>query len=189
MSRKKKSISNVSILQQVISLVDGSVSEAQLINKPLSDLNLITPSERFWLTYMLFLLSAVIRSEATEKEAGADHRTRGSIPPISVLLLSQLLKRVLISFRRGYFMSRKYRNTNRCSCLYISSLGIQYKMCLFFCPVEIHTWGLAGAPVPFKCVSLLAVTAERASLVKTMLATQARGITLVYVLTCLWVVA
>lgn len=47
MSRKKKSISNVSILQQVISLVDGSVSEAQLINKPLSDLNLITPSERF----------------------------------------------------------------------------------------------------------------------------------------------
>lgn len=42
MSRKKESISNVSILQEVISLVDGSMSEAQL--KPLScELDLITP--------------------------------------------------------------------------------------------------------------------------------------------------
>lgn len=46
MPGKKKSISNVSILQQVIFLLDGSMSEAQL--KPLScDLDLITPAERF----------------------------------------------------------------------------------------------------------------------------------------------
>ena len=43
--------------------------------------------------------------------------------------------------------------------------------------------------VYLQSVAILAVAAERASLVKAVLATQSGGITLVYILTCLGVIA